>query len=110
MAARRGSDSGIRPTRSASSFGVLGASAVTSTGATVITGDLGISPNGATPVTGFPPGVVIGTTHFADAAALQAQNDLTIAYNDLTSRAFNTVIAADLGGSTLGPGAYCSGR
>lgn len=93
----------------AADYGVLGASAVTNTGATVITGDLGISPNGATSVTGFPPGVVIGNTHFADAAALQAQNDLTAAYNDLAGRACDTLISADLGGSTLAPGVYCSG-
>lgn len=92
----------------ASEFGVIGASAVTSTGATVIAGDLGISPNGAASVTGFPPGVVIGTTHFADAVALQAQNDLTAAYDDLAGRTCDTLISADLGGSTLTPGVYCS--
>ena len=41
-------------------FGVLGASAVTNTGPSLVTGDLGISPNAASSVTGFtfstPPG------------------------------------------------------
>src|SRR5512143_1972081 len=85
----------------AKSFGVLGASAVTNTGPTVITGDLGISPNTGSSVTGFPPGLVIGATHFADAVALGAQNDVTAAYNTLAGQACNTTISADLGGTTL---------
>lgn len=89
-------------------FGVLAASAITSTGPSVVLGDLGISPNGASSVTGFPPGQVIGTTHFADAVALQAQNDLTTAYNFLAGRPCGTVITADLGGTTLFPGVYCA--
>jgi uncharacterized repeat protein (TIGR01451 family) len=92
----------------ANSFGVLAASAVTNTGPTVITGDLGISPNNGSSVTGFPPGLVIGATHFADAVALGAQNDVTTAYNTLAGQACNTTISADLGGTTLGPGVYCS--
>jgi len=92
----------------AKSFGVLAASAVTNTGPSVIIGDLGISPNNASSVTGFPPGQVIGATHFADAVALQAQNDVTTAYNDLASQGCNTTISADLGGMTLIPGVYCS--
>lgn len=98
----------------AANFGVLAASAVTSTGPTVIFGDLGISPNNASSVTGFtfstPPGAgqVIGTTHFADAVALTAKNDALAAYNTLAGRACNTTISGDLGGRTLTPGVYCS--
>ena len=92
----------------ASSFAVLGASAVTNTGPSVITGDLGISPNNASSVTGFPPGIVIGATHFADAVALQAQSDATTAYNNLAGQACNTTVSADLGGMTLTPGVYCA--
>ncbi len=92
----------------AGGFAVLGASAVTNTGPTVIVGDLGISPNNASSVTGFPPGQVIGTTHFADALALSAQNDTTTAYDTLAGRACDVTISADLGGSTLVPGVYCS--
>ena len=89
-------------------FGVLGASAVTNTGPTVVNGDLGISPNGISSVTGFPPGIVLGTTHFADAVALDAQNSVTTAYNTLAGRACNTTISADLGGTNRSPGVYCA--
>ena len=98
----------------AASFGVLAASKVTSTGPSVVAGDLGISPNNASSVTGFTfstppgPGLVLGTPHFADALALGAQNDVTTAYNNLAGQACDMTISADLGGSTLPPGVYCS--
>ena len=63
----------------AQSFGVLGAQAVTNTGPTTITGDLGVSPGSS--VTGFPPGIVLGTIPVNDAVATQAQSDATTAYN-----------------------------
>jgi len=89
----------------AGSFAVLGGSAVTNTGPTIVTGDLGVSPG--TAVTGFPPGSVIGTIHSADAVALQAQSDVTTAYNDLASQACNPALTGqDLGGLTLTPGVY----
>jgi hypothetical protein len=102
------------PLGSAESFGVLGASAVTNTGPSIVTGDLGISPNGESSVTGFTfstppgPGQVVGTTHFADALAMEAQLDATTAYNTLAGLACDATIAADLGGTTLMPGVYCS--
>jgi hypothetical protein len=67
----------------AQSYAVLGGETVTNTGPTVLWGDLGVSPGSA--ITGFPPGIVMapGMTHAADAAALQAQNDVTTAYDVL---------------------------
>ncbi|GAA3056064.1 hypothetical protein GCM10020000_42980 [Streptomyces olivoverticillatus] len=59
-----------------------------------------------TAITGFPPGQVNGATHSADAAALQGQNDLTVAYNNAASQTPNTSISGDLGGLTLTPGVY----
>ena len=64
----------------AQSFSVLAGTTVTNTGATTLSGDLGVSPG--TAVVGFPPGVVLppGTTHAGDAVSMQAQSDLTVAY------------------------------
>ncbi|MEO6351325.1 MAG: IPTL-CTERM sorting domain-containing protein [Candidatus Limnocylindrales bacterium] len=91
----------------AQSFAVLGGSAVTNTGTSVITGDLGVSPG--TAVIGFPPGIVSGgTIHAADAVALQAQSDVTTAYNSLAAQTCTADLTGqDLGGMTLVPGVYC---
>ena len=87
-------------------FAVLGGSTVTNTGPSVITGGLGLSPGSA--ITGFPPGVVVGTIHSADAVALQAQNDTVTAYNALASQPCTSDLTGqDLGGLTLTPGTYC---
>ena len=91
----------------AESFGVLAGSTVTNTGATVITGDLGVSPG--TAVTGFPPGIVTppGTITLGDAVAAQAQTDLTTAYNAITGTpTLLDLTGQDLGGLTLTPGVY----
>ena len=102
------------PLGTATGFGVIAAQAITSTGATIITGDLGITPNNASSVTGFsfstPPGtgIVIGTPHFANAVAVAAKNDAQAAYTTLASRPCSTTISGDLGGRTLTPGVYCS--
>jgi hypothetical protein len=91
----------------AGNFAVLAGATVTSTGATVVHGDLGVSPG--TAVTGFPPGTIVGTLHAGDAAAADAETDLTIAYNDAAGRSTAPVlISGNLGGMTLSPGLYKS--
>jgi len=95
------------PLATAGTFVVLGGSTVTNTGLTVVTGDLGVSPGSS--ITGFPPGTVSGTTHNNDAAAAQAQSDLTVAYNDAAGRTTGAVtVSGDLTGLTLAPGLYKS--
>jgi hypothetical protein len=95
------------PLGEAGSFAVLGGAAVTNTGATAVTGDVGVAPG--TAITGFPPGTVIdGALHSNDALAQTAQDDLVTAYNVLASQACNTdLTGTDLGGLTLVPAVYC---
>jgi Ice-binding-like len=100
------------PLGAAAPFAVLGASTVTNTGPTVLTGDMGVSPGAA--CTGFPapctggPGIVTGTIHLANANSLAAQNSIVTAYNALAGQACDVnLTGTDLGGLTLTPGAYC---
>jgi hypothetical protein len=95
------------PLGTAGNFGVLGGSAATNTGATTITGNLGVSPG--TSISGFPPGIVTdGTIEPGDGAvATTAQNDLTTAYNDAAGEGSTANLTGqNLGGLTLGPGVY----
>src|SRR3984957_6556962 len=93
----------------ATSYAVLAGSAVTNTGPSVISGDLGVSPQPAVPgFGGAPNGTVInGTIHSADASAASAQLALTTAYNDAAGRAVTASVPGFIhGASTLGPGVY----
>lgn len=95
------------PLGTAAAFALLAGSSVTNTGATSVTGDLGISPG--TSVTGFPPGAVAGTQHAGDPTAAQGEADLTEAYNNAAGRTLCAVtVAGNLGGQTLLPGLYKS--
>ncbi|MEU4404201.1 ice-binding family protein [Streptosporangium sp. NPDC023963] len=90
----------------AADYAVLAGTTVTADpGPTVVTGDLGVSPGSA--VTGFPPGVVVGTVHAANADAAQAQVDLTAAYDDAAGQ-LATSLPTELGETTVTPGAYDS--
>lgn len=90
---------------SARTYGILGASAVTNTGSSVLTGNLGIYPGSA--ITGFPPGTVSGVTSISNVAALAAKNSAQAVYTDLAARS-SSVIATALDGQTLVPGVYSS--
>ncbi|PWW02063.1 outer membrane autotransporter protein [Hoeflea marina] len=94
-----------------SSFGVLAGTTVTNTGATVINGNVGVSPNNA--ITGFDdpggPGVVTApyAIYLNDGVAIQAQSDLTTAYTTFMNRpATRDLTGQDLGGLTLSAGVY----
>jgi hypothetical protein len=96
----------------AASYAILAGTTVTNTGNSVITGDLGVSPGTActglpAPCTGGGPGTVSGTIHLHDAAAIQAQSDLTTAYGVAASSPCNSNSLAQWGGQTLTPGTYC---
>lgn len=86
-------------------FAVLGGSAITNTGPSVITGDIGLSPG--TSITGFPPGSLEGATHVANGVAGQAKTDALAAFVDMGGRPVTqTLTGQDLGGLTLTPGVY----
>ena len=114
------------PLGTAQGFAVLGATTVTNTGASMITGDVGVSPG--TAITGFLPppanvisgpgtvttglGLVIGTIRPGGAVAAKAHGDAGVAYatfeempclpiNNLSGQVLGTAVAS------LGPGVYC---
>jgi hypothetical protein len=96
----------------AGSYAILAGTTVTNTGNSVIAGDLGVSPGTActglpAPCTGGGPGTVSGAIHLHDAAAIQAQSDLTTAYNAAAASPCNSNSLAGWGGQTLTPGTYC---
>jgi type VI secretion system secreted protein VgrG len=90
---------------SADSFAVLGGSLVTSTGDSVLNGNLGVSPG--TAITGFGPGIVNGATYAGGSVAALAQADAFTAYNTLRNETPNqNLTGQDLGGLTLAAGVY----
>lgn len=91
---------------SADTFAVLGAATVTSTGPTVLNGDLGIYPGLA--LTGFPPGIVTkGNIYAGDAVAQQAMTDAGAAYVALGNETPSQDLSGqDLGGLTLTNGVW----
>ena len=94
----------------ASNFAVLaGTPAVTNTGPTVVSGNVGVFPAAA--ITGFPPGMIVpgtGFFHRGNAVAQQAQSDTTAAYLVLAGLVSAPILPA-LGGQTLTPGVYNAG-
>lgn len=96
------------PLAGSSNFAILAGSSVTNTGATTITGDLGLSPGSS--IGGFSPGILNGTQHINDAISSQAKLDLTTAYNDAAGRTSTDIVtlSGNIGGLTLTPGLYKS--
>jgi ice-binding like protein/PEP-CTERM motif-containing protein len=90
----------------ADNFAVLAGSTVTNTDATLISGDLGVSPGLA--ITGFPPGKVVdGTIHAGDALTGMAQLALTNAFTTESGLgAAGTLVPGGVLSGTYMPGAY----
>lgn len=95
------------------SFSVLGGETVTNTGATTLTGNLGVDPGSA--ITGKATITVNGTNaatvgnpsvHESDAFAELAQSQLATARTNLGLLGPGTLLPEDLAGLTLSPGVY----
>lgn len=88
--------------------GIMAGTEVTCISGGTIYADVSISPGNT--VTGFGPCEITGVQHLADAAAEQGQLDLTSAYDELAGLPCDpaNAIVADLGGTTLPAGVYCT--
>jgi LruC domain-containing protein len=95
------------------SFAVLGASTVTSTGPTVITGNVGVSPG--TAVTGFPPATIKEGSIFSGATSIAgaAHDDAVEIFKNLSSQSVpkendltGKILGQTSGAITLKPGVY----
>jgi hypothetical protein len=89
----------------AANYSILAGQSVTNVGPTTLGRGLGLSPNTASSITGFPPGVA-AFTDAGNAAALQAQADLATAYGVAAGETPATSTVTDLTGLTLGAGVY----
>ncbi len=93
------------------SYSVVGGLSITNTGSTFISGNVGVSPAGAT--TGFGT-VTFGSgslVHNGDSSAAAATADLAAAYTNLNGQGCTTSYAGafqDLVGLSLTPGVYCA--
>jgi hypothetical protein len=93
---------------SARSFAVLGGSRVTSSGATILAGNAGVSPGAS--VDGISASnFVIGGVFTNDGLARSAQRDQTDAYEELDDLPCGTTLPSALAGRILEPGVYCAG-
>jgi hypothetical protein len=108
----------------ANNFEVLSAAGITSTGNTVINGNIGTSPITGAAITGFPPAIVNGTIYTVNSAGpagsvmnpgllTTAMGAVTTAYNQAAGLTHSAVDyttlgsgTGNLGGQTLTPGVY----
>jgi hypothetical protein len=89
----------------AESFAVLAASKIENVGASVVSGDVGIT---GTDFTGFPPGVIEdGVPYVTTPEAAAAELDFGLAYVAAANAPVDEDLTdTDLGGLILGPGVY----
>ena len=91
----------------AATYSVLAGAGVSNTGtATVLDGNLGLSPAGV--IAGFPPGTTKATIHDKDADAELAQSDRQEAYDDVVALESTDTFAGDQAGQTYTSGVYTS--
>jgi hypothetical protein len=88
-----------------SPFAVFAGTTVTCTGASVITGNVGVNPGSAT--TGFP--VPCAGVPIVPPASAPAKADLLTAYGTLAALPCSATVGPNLAGLTLTPGVYCVG-
>jgi hypothetical protein len=87
-------------------FAILAGASITSTGSGIVNGDVGLNPGTSQ---GIPPAQVNGDIYVNEAVSLQAQADLTAAYNDAMGRITDRItVSGDIGNQTLPPGLYWS--
>ena len=90
----------------AANFALLAGSAITNTGVSAITGDVGSSPTDA--ITNITPAMVTGTIHGGDAVTVQAKTDLDAAYAVAAGLAADAQLPTELGTTTVTAGVYNS--
>jgi ice-binding like protein len=87
-------------------FGILAAAGVTANGTAVVAGDVGSCPTPSITGAGLstiPPFIIHPA---ADAVVCQAQTDATAAATNLLGQGPGALLAAQLGGTNIGPGVY----
>jgi LPXTG-motif cell wall-anchored protein len=97
------------PLATAANYSVLAGTTVTNTNLSVLGQSVGLSPGSS--IVGFPPGIVLApaTIEATSPVTLQAQSDLTVAYDNAAGRSVEfTQTNPDLVGQTLIPGVYAA--
>ena len=89
----------------AAPFAIIAGSGISSTGLSIINGDVALFPGSA--LVGFPPGVINGDQEITTPIAEAAKICLTAAYIDGQGRTENAIsLPGQLGGLTYAPGLY----